>query len=231
MVDRVLVIEDEPDVRTALRIVLGRAGLETAEAAAGREGLRIFHEQRPALVILDIGLPDIDGWGVLERIRDMSEVPVLMLTARGLEHEKVRGLQSGADDYVTKPFSNAELVARVQALLRRAAPASGTGIEDQAFDDGSVRIDFAGRSVEVDEAAVAVTPLEFRLLATLVRHRGTVLSPQQLLEQAWNDPLGIGPERVKFAVARLRRKLGWEHIDTCPIETVRGFGYRYRTAG
>lgn len=227
MGDRVLVIEDEVDVRTALRVLLTRAGLETLEAPAGREGLRLLHEHRPSLVILDVGLPDIDGWGVLERIRDLSDLPVLMLTARGLEAERVRGLQSGADDYVTKPFSNAELVARVQALLRRRHLADGA--PKHFFDDGTLHIDFTQRSIKVSGDEITATPLEFRLLRALVQHPGQVLSPEQLLEQAWSDPLGIGPERVKFAIARLRRKLGWTDVAGCPIETVRGFGYRYRS--
>lgn len=228
MPERVLVIEDEVDVRTALRILLEKSGLTILEAAAGREGLRTFHERRPDLVVLDIGLPDMDGWAVLERIRDISEVPVLMLTARGLESEKVRGLQSGADDYVTKPFSNSELAARVHALLRRAAPARPETLE--VFDDGRLFVDLRGRVVRVDGEEVAVTSLEFRLLATLVRHAGNVLSPEQLLEHAWNDPDAIGPDRVKFAVGRLRRKLGWGDTATSPIEAVRGLGYRYRRA-
>ncbi|MDH3606822.1 MAG: response regulator transcription factor, partial [Acidimicrobiia bacterium] len=143
MSERVLVIEDEVDLRTALRILLERSGLSVIEAGVGREGLRLFHERRPDLVVLDIGLPDMDGWAVLERIRDISEVPVLMLTARGLESEKVRGLQSGADDYVTKPFSNAELTARVRALLRRTGGGQADGIE--VFDDGRLFVDLAGR--------------------------------------------------------------------------------------
>ncbi len=225
--DRVLIIEDEQDVQTALRIVLQRAGIESISASAGREGLRLFHEQKPALVILDVGLPDMDGWGVLERIRDMSHVPILMLTARGLETEKIRGLQSGADDYVTKPFSNAEVVARVQALLRRS-PVSLE--ESDVFDDGRLFMDYLKRIVRVDGEEVPLSALEYRLLATLTRHAGNVLSPEQLLSHAWNDPHAIGPDRVKFAVGRLRRRLGWHEGKTSPIEAVRGFGYRYRRA-
>ncbi len=227
MSNRVLLIEDEPDVRTALRILLQRAGLETLEAATGRDGLRVFHTERPTAVILDVGLPDLDGWDVLERIRDLSDTPVLMLTARGLESEKVRGLQAGADDYVTKPFGNAELVARVQALLRRAESSGGT---IDVFDDGDLFIDFAARVVRIENRDVALTPLEFRLLGTLVRYAGNTLSNEQLLEQAWKDPMGIAPERVKYSVSRLRKKLGWSDPESSPIEAVRGVGYRYRSA-
>ena len=222
--DTVLIIEDDPDVQTALRIMLDRAGIETILAAAGREGLRLFHARKPAVVILDVGLPDMDGWGVLERIRDMSDVPVLMLTARGLESEKVRGLQSGADDYVTKPFSNAEVVARVQALLRRTSKKD----ENDVFDDGRLFVDYLNRIVRVDGAEVPLSALEYRLIATLARHAGMVLSPEQLLSHAWNDPHAIGPDRVKFAIGRLRKRLGWHEAGASPIQAVRGFGYRYK---
>jgi DNA-binding response OmpR family regulator len=176
-------------------------------------------------VILDVGLPKMDGWTVLERIRELSEVPVLMLTARGQEADKVRGLRGGADDYLTKPFGIAEFVARVQALLRRQH------VPDQlpeVFDDGYVQVNFVTHGVRVNGALVELTPTEFRLLAALVRHPGQVLSPVKLLELAWSDPLGIGPDRVKYSVMRLRRKLGSQAGGDSAIEAVRGFGYRYR---
>src|SRR5689334_11453527 len=173
-------------------------------------------------VVLDIGLPDLDGWQVLERIRDISDVPVLVLTARNMEVDKVRGLQAGADDYLTKPFGNAELVARVQALLRRA---NGQAHTDEVLVDehSGVRMELATRRVLVEGEPVDVSPLEWRLLLALEQHRGQVLAPEQLLELAWNDPIGVSPERVKFAVLRLRRKLGAAGRH---IENVRGFGYR-----
>ncbi len=223
---RLLVVEDDPDIAMALRLLLTRAGHEVAHAKDGRTGLKDAYTGRPELVILDIGLPGLDGWQVLERLRDVSDVPVLLLTAHGQESDKVRGLRGGADDYLTKPFTNAELVARVEALLRRSAgPASWA---DEVYDDGVLRIDPAARRTFVAGEEVRLTPTEFRLLNVLVRHAGAVLSPNQLLAQAWDDPTGIGPERVKFAVLRLRRKLGWTDPDASPIESVRGFGYRYR---
>jgi DNA-binding response OmpR family regulator len=225
-VSRLLVVEDDPDIALALRLLLTRAGHQVAHAKDGRAGLRDAYTERPDLVILDIGLPGMDGWQVLERLRDVSDVPVLLLTAHGQESDKVRGLRGGADDYLTKPFTNAELVARVEALLRRSAGAASWA--DEVYDDGVLRIDPAARRTYVDGAEVRLTPTEFRLLNVLVRHVGAVLSPNQLLAQAWDDPTGIGPERVKFAVLRLRRKLGWTDPDASPIESVRGFGYRYR---
>ena len=207
MTQRILLIEDDPDIALAVRTVLCRAGFDVAAAHDGRAGVRAFHDRRPGLVVLDIGLPEMDGWQVLERIRDMSDVPVLMLTAHGLESEKVRGLQSGADDYLTKPFGNQELLARVQALLRRNRSQDP---EPEVYDDGRLQVRFASREVMADGAPVSLTPIEFRLLAALLRHAGQVLSPEQLLEQAWNDPQRIGPDRVKFSILRLRKKLGWK---------------------
>ena len=147
----------------------------------------------------------MDGWAVLDRIRDLSDVPVLVLTSHGQEADKVRGLRAGADDYVTKPFSNAELLARVEALLRRARPAPA---DAEVYDDGLVRVAFADRQVSVADRDISLTPTEFRLLTALIRHPHQILSPEQLLERAWQDPAGIGPDRVKFAIMRLRRKLG-----------------------
>jgi DNA-binding response OmpR family regulator len=222
----VLVIEDDPDIRQLLRTLLGREGYGVAEAGTGREGLRAFHEHRPDLVILDVGLPDLDGWQVLERIRDMSDAPVLVLTARSAERDKVRGLNAGADDYLTKPFSRVELLARLQAIRRRQVATTTTR---PTFDDGRIRIDFAHQQVTMAGEQVLLTPTEYRLLSALVRHAGQILSADQLIELAWDDPSGLAPARVKYAVLRLRRKLLWDSPDDSPLETVRGFGYRYRS--
>jgi len=226
MTERVLVIEDDPDVRLGIKTMLGRNGLDVTTTANGREGLRAFHGAPPDLVILDIGLPEMDGWTVLERIRDLSDVPVLILTAHSLEADKVRGLRGGADDYITKPFSNAEFVARVQVLLRRRQTA-GQPLPE-VYDDGTVQVNFGTHEVIVDGEPVGLTPTEYRLLAALVKHRGQILSPVKLLELAWSDPFGVGPDRVKYSVMRLRRKLGTDSGPGAPIEAVRGFGYRYR---
>jgi DNA-binding response OmpR family regulator len=220
----VLAIEDEADIRQLLAALLGREGYTVTEAATGRDGLRAFHQARPDLVILDVGLPDMDGWQVLERIRDMSDTPVLILSARGAELDKVRGLNAGADDYLTKPFSRVELLARLQAIRRRLA---ATAEPAEVFDDGYVRLDPSRQSVSLEGVPVALTPTEFRLLAALVRHQGQILSPDQLVEQAWEDSSGLTADRVKYAVLRLRRKFGWDDGDGSRLETVRGFGYRY----
>ena len=222
---RLLVVEDDKDIALALRLLLSRSGYTVEHAADGRAGLRLVYELRPDLLLLDIGLPTMDGWEVLERVRDISDLPILLLTAHGQESEKVRGLRGGADDYLTKPFTNAELLARVEALLRRAGPGEWAA---DLYDDGQVRLDPRTRAVQVGDQDVQLTPTEFRLLNLLVQHAGGVLSPNQLLTHAWEDPSGIGPERVKFGILRLRRKLGWGDPASSPIQAVRGVGYRYR---
>jgi DNA-binding response OmpR family regulator len=224
---RILVVDDEPDIRFLLAELLRRAGYDVVQAEDGRAGLRAVHESRPDLVLLDVSMPELDGWQTLERIRDLSDVPVMMLTARGEELERVRGLKAGADDYVTKPFGRQELVARVQALLRRSA---GRRDEDEPdiYSDDVVTVDFAQRAVTYRGADVALTPLEYRLLCTFVRNPRQVLSREQLLELVWGDSHGVSPDQVKLYVGYLRRKLDDDDPSRVPIETVRGFGYRYR---
>jgi DNA-binding response OmpR family regulator len=223
---RVLVIDDDADVRGLVAELLERAGLSVEQAEDGRSGLRALHKTPPDLVVLDVSMPDLDGWQTLERIRDLSEVPVLMLTARGDELERVRGLQAGADDYVVKPFGRQELLARVQALLRRAGREAGR--QQEHYLDDRLTIDFAQRAVIFDGEAVSLTPLEFRLLGAFVRHPRQVLSREQLLELVWGDAYGVSGDQVKLYVGYLRRKLAPEDPAGAPIETVRGFGYRYR---
>jgi DNA-binding response OmpR family regulator len=224
--DRVLVIDDDGDIRGLVAELLERAGFLVEQAEDGRAGLRALHKTPPDLVVLDVSMPDLDGWEILERIRDLSEVPVLMLTARGGELERVRGLKAGADDYVVKPFGRQELVARVQALLRRAGP--GAAEQQGRYADDYVTIDFAQRAVTFHGADVSLTPLEFKLLAAFVRHPRQVLSRDQLLELVWGDSYGVAAEQVKLYVGYLRRKLAPDDVTRVPIETVRGFGYRYR---
>jgi DNA-binding response OmpR family regulator len=222
---RILVVDDDADIRLLLRELLERAGYDVQEAEDGRAGLRAFFESPPSLVILDVSMPEMDGYQMLERLRDLSDVPVLMLTARSQELEKVRGLSAGADDYVPKPFGRQELLARLQALLRRTG---GKTEVVEAYADEFVEIDYAQRRVVVQGRTVRLTPLEFKLLAAFVQNPGLVLSRDQLLELVWGDPYGVSGDQVKLYVGYLRRKLVPDAPDTAPIETVRGFGYRYR---
>jgi DNA-binding response OmpR family regulator len=220
----VLVVDDDADIRGLLSEVLQRASHTVIEAANGREGLRLFHSEQPDLVILDVAMPGLDGWETLERIRDLSAVPVVMLTAQDQELDKVRGLRGGADDYVTKPFGPQELLARVDGLLRKERPRTDS---PQSYADSFLTIDFAQRSITAAGTRIAVTPLEFRLLAAFVRNPNQVLSHEQLIELAWGLDRAGGRDQVKLYIGYLRRKLGELPSGDSPIETVRGFGYRY----
>jgi DNA-binding response OmpR family regulator len=223
---RILVVDDDDDIRALLRELLARAGYDVDQAADGRSALRRLYESPPALVLLDVSMPELDGFQTLERIRDLSDVPVIMLTARAEELEKVRGLGAGADDYVAKPFGRQELLARVQALLRRSR-AAAPGVTE-AYADAYLAIDYRQRRIAVVGREVQLTPLEFRLLTAFVQHPNHVLSRDQLLELVWHDPSGVAGDQVKLYVGYLRRKLEPESPERAPIETVRGFGYRYR---
>ncbi len=221
---RVLVIDDEPDIRALLRLSLEAEGYDVGEAPDGRVAVQQFPEESPDIVVLDVTLPELDGWQTLERLRDISDVPIMMLTARAGEMDRVRGLRSGADDYLVKPFSRRELLARIEALLRRAGAQRGSSA---VYRDENVMVDYGQRLVEANGHEVALTPQEFRLLAALVRSAGRVLTHEDLLRQAWGSTVGVMPEQVKLYIGYLRRKLGWSPSES-PIETVRGVGYRYR---
>ena len=224
---RVLVAEDFRILATAIGTGLRREGMAVDVVLDGDDALEHLAVTRYDVIVLDRDLPGTHGDDVCRRIvADQPGSRVLMLTALGTERDKVRGLNSGADDYLTKPFSRVELLARLQAVGRRQI---SKGEPVTTFDDGTLHIDFAHQEVTVDGETIILTPTEYRLLATLARHQGQVLSSDQLIELAWDDPSGLAPSRVKYAVLRLRRKLGWDESDEGPIETVRGFGYRYRS--
>jgi DNA-binding response OmpR family regulator len=217
--ERVLVVDDDGDVRELTSTLLRHAGYEVVEAPDGREALRCLYQRPVDAIVLDVSMPDLDGWQTLERIRDVSDVPVLMLTARAGELEKVRGLQSGADDYVTKPYGRQELLARVEAMLRR----SGSRTEPaDIVQRGDLEVDLRQRLVRVGGEEVRLTPTEFKVLAVFVRNPNQVLSRDQLLEDVWGG--AGGDEQVKLYIGYLRRKL-----PSVRIETVRGFGYRFVT--
>jgi DNA-binding response OmpR family regulator len=221
---RVLVVDDDADIRGLVRELLERRGFAVSEAKDGREALQELYSGRPDLVVLDIGMPGMDGWATLERIRELSDVPVVMLTARSAELEKTRGLRAGADDYVTKPFGRQELLARIEALLRRARPREAAA---ESYSDRFVSIDFAQREVSAGGQVVELTPLEFKLLTAFVRHPNQVLSHDQLLDLVWGGT-DASREQVKLYVGYLRKKLSPDAPEETPIETRRGFGYAYR---
>lgn len=220
----VLVIDDSETIRATVSDRLERGGYTVASAQNGREGLRRLYEIKPDVVLLDVVMPELDGWKTLELIRDVSNVPVIMLTSRDSELERVRGLRGGADDYMGKPFSPAELSARIEAVLRR----SGEKVDaKELYDDGTTSIDFAARAVTVRGETVSLTPLEFRLLAALTEHAGQVLSRQQLIDLVWSRAYESSGDPVKIYIGYLRKKIEEDPGSPRLVETVRGFGYRY----
>jgi DNA-binding response OmpR family regulator len=220
---RVLVVDDNDDICLLLEELLKGAGYSVETARDGRAALRAFHETPADLVILDLSMPELDGFETLERLRDLSDAPVILLTARSSEIDKVRGFRAGADDYVVKPFGRQELLARIEALLRRTPEPKHL----QRYDDGALSIDHGRRLVLCRGLPVQLTPLEFRLLVTLVEHAGQVLSADQLVENVWGHSAGVSRDQVKLYVSYVRRKLAQAAEGFEPIETVRGFGYRY----
>jgi DNA-binding response OmpR family regulator len=227
---RVLVVDDEPPIRAIVRGFLEREGMTVAEAADGPSGVELARSFAPDVVVLDIMLPGFDGLEVLRQVRAFADPLVILLTARTEEIDRIVGLRVGADDYVTKPFSPGELVARVQALLRRRRPTPTPDRED-VIRVADLVVDPGRRLVSVGGAAVDLTALEFALLESLGRDPGIVLTRQQLLDAAWGSDF-LGDEHVlEVHVGNLRRKLGDDPAQPRFIETVRGIGYRLRAQG
>lgn len=224
MSDLVLVIDDDETLLSLLVEHLGKASYRVVTAASGVAGLQAFYEHRPDLVILDVMMPKMDGWTVCERIREISDAPILMLTAKGEERDRLRGFRLGADDYVVKPFSFAELVARVGAILarsRRTVP----GPRPAPVVRGELTIDLVERRVTRAGQPVHLTPTEFRLLAALAEQPGHTLSPETLLARVWGDEYADDVENVKRYIYYLRHKLEADAEHPQLILTERGFGY------
>jgi len=209
-------------VQAGLRGSLDRAEIELVEASGGQEGLRAFYAERPDVILLDRELPDGDGLEVLARIRELSDVPVLVLAERDEETDRVRALRGGADDCVTKPIGGEEMIARIEAMLRRARSEEPPTV----LDDDFVRLDRTTHRLEVLGTEVKLTPTEFRMLAAFAERPGQVLGHGRLLDLVWGDGVREKDE-VKLYVSYLRRKLG-DAAQVDPVETVRGVGYRYR---
>jgi DNA-binding response OmpR family regulator len=225
----ILLVDDEESVRKVLTFPLERDGFRVVQAADGEEALRRFGEAAPDLVVLDIMLPKLDGLEVCKRLRATSQVPIIMLTARDDELDKVIGLELGADDYITKPFSIREFRSRVRALLRRAkAPAHGAGEPDERIEVEGLVIDVPRRTVEVRGQPVQLTYVEFELLRTLASHPGRVYSRRMLLEALWKSADYRDPRTIDVHVRHLREKLETEPRSPEYILTVRGVGYRFK---
>jgi DNA-binding response OmpR family regulator len=215
----ILVVDDEANIADLVDLYLRREGYRVVQAATGADGLRAVNDHRPRLVVLDVGLPDLDGLEVCRRLRQTSNIPVIFLTARDTEIDRVLGLELGADDYVTKPFSPAELVARVKAVLRRAEGATQSA---EIVQVGGVAIDVGRREVRVDDEPIAFTTKEFDLLRFLADRPGLALSRQQILDGVWGHDW-FGDERtVDVHIAQVRKKVD----SAVRIDTVRGVGYR-----
>jgi DNA-binding response OmpR family regulator len=221
----VLVVEDEASIASFVSLYLKNAGYDVRTAATGAEALSQSATGDVSLIILDLMLPDIDGIDVCRRIRQRSEVPILMLTARDEDVDKIIGLEVGADDYLTKPFNPRELVARVKSILRRSAP-ERREIESAQIRHGDLHVDAGRREVRVGDEEIQLAPKEFDLLWELLDHRGLVLTRDQLLERVWGYTFAGDTRTVDVHVRQLRRKLG----DASPIVTVWGVGYKVSPA-
>jgi len=225
MPDTVLLVEDESDVADLVRFNLHKAGFDTLIAASGITGLDLARKRRPDLVILDVMLPGMDGFQICRELKSSDEtasIPILMLTAKGAANDRISGLELGADDYVTKPFSPRELVLRVKALLRRSRKAPDPSV----IELGPFRLDRNGFEFRLDGKRVDLTGTEFKLLSTLLERRGRIQTRETLLADVWGYRNLIDTRTVDTHVRRLREKLG-DHCDR--IETVRGEGYRFLT--
>ena len=219
----ILVVEDERKIATLVAKNLEAAGYAVTLAEDGEAGVRAFEKLVPALVILDVGLPEMSGLEVLRRIREAGDTPVLMLTARSSETDKVLGLELGADDYLTKPFGTSELVARVRALLRRTA----AGTRDRPLEFGALHIDPERREAARSGTRIELTTLEFDLLWFLASRPGRVFSREQLMEQVWGNDRVVGDRSIDSLVSRLRKKIELDAEDPQLLQTVWGAGYRF----
>ncbi|MFZ6021604.1 MAG: response regulator transcription factor [Chloroflexota bacterium] len=222
----ILVVDDEERMARFIRLNLEHDGFRVVEAHRGLEAIHQLRDAMPDVVILDVMMPDLDGFEVLKMIREISNVPVIMLTAKGEEDDRVRGLELGADDYVTKPFSPRELVSRVRAVLRRTE-ASGFSSKEVYEIDDRLKIDFGRREVWVDGKLVKLRPTEYRLLYHLVQNAGWVMTYDQLLSKVWGYEYRDEPHYVRLYINYLRQKLEKDPANPKYILTERGVGYRF----
>ena len=221
----VLVIEDEEEIRRFLRATLTVRGYRLIETASGEDGLHLAASHLPDLVLLDLGLPDTDGLTITKRLREWSTVPILVLTARGLERDKIAALDSGADDYITKPFGIGELEARMRVALRHAARSAQPGPEP-VFEVGSLSVDLVRRRITLAGQEVHLTPIEYKLFVCLVRHAGRVVTHKQLATEAWGEEADEQRQYVRIYMRQLRNKLESTPARPRYLLTEAGVGYR-----
>jgi two-component system KDP operon response regulator KdpE len=222
----IVLIEDEPQIRRFLRITLAEHGFVLIEAGSGVDGIRCVEAHHPQLVLLDLGLPDINGIEVARRLRTKTNSPIIILSARGEEHQKILALDAGADDYVTKPFSIGELLARMRAALRRASLSAQP--KEKTFIHGGLSIDFECRAVTVNGTEVHLTPNEWDLLALLIENAGKVLTHKQLLRAVWGEQYAQETHYLRVYMAQLRHKLEEDPARPKFLITEPGIGYRFK---
>lgn len=227
MKPRILLIEDDPHIRRFLRASLETQGYELLEAENGRDGLALAASQSPDLVLLDLGLPDMEGLEIIRKLRSWSKIPIIILSARGQEREKIINLDAGADDYLTKPFGVGELLARIRVALRRAGPAL-EGKPEAEFVLGHIRVDLERRQVFRHNREVHLTPIEYKLLATLIKHRGKVVTHRQLLKEVWGPAHTDQHPYLRIFILNLRRKLEDDPARPVYLLTEPGVGYRLK---
>ncbi len=220
---RVLVVDDERPIRRFLRTLLGESCV-VLEAETGQEGMRSVASDHPDVVILDLGLPDLDGVEVIRRLREWSRTPVIVVSVRDREEDKVAALDAGADDYLTKPFGASELMARIRATLRRSVGPEAKAI----YRDGDLVVDLTKREVRVDDTVIGLTPTEYDLLRTMVQHAGKVLTHRQLIQSVWGGNFDAGAHLLRVNVSNLRRKIERDQLRPRHIITEPGVGYRLK---
>jgi two-component system KDP operon response regulator KdpE len=224
----ILAIEDEVPILRFLRTVLAAPSFKLIEALSGKEGLAMAASHNPDLILLDLGLPDQDGLEVLKRLREWCAAPVIILSARGQESDKIAGLDAGADDYLTKPFNTGELEARIRVCLRRRAHASGEPLET-TFVSGGLKVDLEKRQVFVDGSEIHLTPLEYKMLTEMVRHAGKVLTHRHLLKAVWGPTHEDESHYLRILVGQLRKKIETESARPKYLLTETGVGYRLKS--
>ena len=230
MKPNILLIEDDPSIRRFLRATLVTQGYELLEAATGGDGLAQAFSRAPDVILLDLGLPDMDGGDLLRQIREYSGVPIIILSARGQEREKIANLDAGADDYLTKPFAMGELLARIRVALRRVSPAEG-GTTEQLVRFGNITVDFDKRQVWRGQEEIHLSPLEYKLLGELVKHQGKVVTHRQLLKNVWGPTFVDQNVYLRVFILNLRRKLEDDPARPSFLITEPGVGYRLKIEG
>jgi two-component system, OmpR family, KDP operon response regulator KdpE len=225
---KILVIDDEPQIRRYLRTTLANEGFEVLEAVSAQEGESLAASHRPEVILLDLGLPDMDGIDLVRRMREWCDSPIIVISARGQEEDKIQALDAGADDYLTKPFGTGELLARIRVARRHGAH-GGTPVAPPVFELGDWRVDQVKREVHVGGRLVHLTPNEYKLLTTLLKHAGKVLTHTQLLKEVWGDVPAAQSHYLRVYMAQLRQKLEADSARPKYLITEPGVGYRLRT--